>query len=239
MSTYGTLRDRATARVGLTGQSEAEGIAQAALEEAMRYISFIVRVPSLVGSATATAPASPTLEANAITLDTGGFNILSSYSTPDRLYVKKSSAIVGYGTPYEFLEYNHFIDLKSLAGGARTDLFRPGLLDERPDFSYTITPANTIWAYPLTQNNVLTLFYRKTPAAYSGAATPEILPMFDYILVNAAEIVLKEWLREPAELTDMWELFEAKLGSQIRQYDLHLQSQRHRTHYRIHRSYRP
>lgn len=239
MATYEALRDRALARVGLTGQTEAQTVAQAALEEAMKFVAFNVRVPSLVASATATAPASPELESNAITLGVGGFNITATYSTPDRLYVKKDSSATDYGVPYEFVEYNHYIDLKSIPGGIRSDLFSSATIDELYDRAYTITPSGKVWARPLAQNNVLTLFYRQVPAAYSGAATPEILPMFDYILVNAAELVLKEWLREPTEILDTWELYEAKLGKQVERYDRFLHGQRKRSHLKIHKSYRP
>ena len=39
MSTYDTLRDRALNRTGLLGQSEAQTVAQMALEEAMKFVA--------------------------------------------------------------------------------------------------------------------------------------------------------------------------------------------------------
>lgn len=238
MATYEALRDRALAQVGLTGQTEAQTVAQTALEEAMKFVAFYVRVPSLIASATATAPADAELESNAITLGASGFNISAAYQCPDRLYVKKDSAEVNIGTPYEFLEYHHFQDLKSVPMGARPGIFDLGNYDERPRYCYTITPSSKVWAQPLSEDNVLTLVYRVSPAAYSGAATPEILGLFDYILVNAAVIALKEFLREPAEITTLWSLFEAGLMKDVQRYDLFLNSQRKRSHFRIHRSYR-
>jgi hypothetical protein len=242
MSTYATLRDRALDQVGCTGQTEAQTVAQVALEEAMKFVAFHVRIPSLVASATATAPASPELEASAIAL-TGGastFGITTGvFQCPDRLYVKKDSTTTGYGAPYEFYEYPNFIDLQSIPANQRTGLYDSGLFDERSRFSYTITPTDKVWAQPLTAGNVLTLFYRKSPAAYSGSATPEITPMFDYMLVNAAVLALKEWLREPAELTTLWALFEQGLAMDIQRYDSFINGRRKRSHLRIHRSYRP
>jgi hypothetical protein len=242
MSTYSTLRDRALDQVGCTGQTEAQTIAQVALEEAMKFVAFHVRIPSLVASATATAPSDPQLEASAIAL-TGGagtFGISTGvFQCPDTLWVKKDSSTVGYGTPYEFYEYNTFLALKAIPSGRRIGVLDNGFADERADFSWTITPTDKVWSEELVEDNVLTLFYRKSPAAYSGAATPEITPLFDYILVNAAVLALKEWLREPAELTTMWGLFEQGLMADVQRYDSFINGRRKRSHLRIHRSYRP
>lgn len=207
----------------------------------MRYVAQRVRIPSLIASATATAPADPENETNAISL-TGGagtFQISSGvFQAPDRLYVKKDSSTTNYGTPYEFLEYHHFLDLKSMPRYARIGITVPNADDIRPTYSYTITPSNKIWAQPLTQSNVLTLFYRISPAAYSGAATPEIMPLYDHILTMGAEIALKEWLREPNQIIPWWSLFSA-LDPQIELYDSAINSGRKRKHLRIHKSYKP
>ena len=224
--------------MGGVGQTDLQTVAQAALEEAMKFVAFHVRVPSLIASATATAPASPELEANAIAIGVGGFAVSSTFQCPDRLYIKKDSSVADIGTPYEFLEYHHFQDLKSIPGATRRDIFNPAALDERPQYSYTITPSDKIWAYPIAEDNLLTLVYRKVPAAYSGAASPEILAMFDYILVNGAVIALKEFLREPTEITTLWGLFEQGLKADVERYDLFLNGQRKRSHLKIHRSYR-
>lgn len=240
MSTYLVLRDRALRQASAYGQTEAQTVAQIALEEAMKFVAFNVRVPSLIAKATATAPASPTLEANAIGLTSvGGFNIsASTYQCPDRLYVKKDSSTVEIGTPYEVLEYHVFQDLKNIPSGNRIGVDSYGIFDERPQYSYTITPDGALWAQPLTVSNVLTLFYRIQPAAYADGSTPEILPLFDYILVKAAVLAVKEFLREPAEVTDMWTMFEGALMEDVKRYDQHLQGQHRRTTLKIHRSYR-
>lgn len=239
MATYDALRDRALGQVGCTGQTEAQAIAQQALEEAMKFVAFHVRIPSLIASATATAPASPMLESNAIAIGVGGFAVSSTYQCPDRLYVKTNSNAAEIGTPYEFMEYHHFQDLKNIAAGARIGVLDSVTLDERPDFCWTVTPSDKIWATPLKEDNVLTLVYRKVPAAYSGSSSPEILAMFDFILVNGAVIALKEWLREPADITTLWTLFESGLMKDVQRYDLFLNGQRKRSHLKIHRSYRP
>lgn len=238
MATYQTLRDRALNRVGCLGQSEAQTVAQNAMEEAMRFISFHVRVPSLISSATATAPASPTLKANAITLGVSGFNITATFQCIDRLYVKKDSSGDDEGVPYVYREYHHFLDIKNDPSPYRYSIDSPEIFDENPQRVFTITPDNKLWAMPLTQNNVLTLYYRVLPAAYSGGATPEVLPLFDYILVNAAEIALKEYLREPAEITNLWRLFEGGIMDDVKKYDEYLNGQYKRDSLKIHRSYR-
>lgn len=244
MSTYTVLRDRALGQVNLGGGTEAQAIAQTALEEAMKYVAFHVRIPSLISKATATAPANATLEASAISL-TGGagtFGIsANTYQTPDRLYIKAASSTEGYGVPYEYLEYHHFIDLKSIPSASRVGILDPSTSDERPDFAWTITPAGAVWAYPVKENNVLTLFYRIAPAAYSGAATPEIQPLYDYILVNGAVIALKEYLREPDKITNLWSLFDDEndgIIKDVRRYDLAINGARKRSHLKVHRSYR-
>ena len=237
--TYADLRDRALKQCSAFGQTEAQAIAEIALEECMKWVSFHVRVPSLIASATATAPADANLEANAITLGVGGFNITSTYSCIDRLYVKKESSVVEIGLPYEYYEYHYFQDLKSIPSNERVGLFTPAVYDERATYSFTITPSAKLWAQPLTENNVLTLVYRKAPAAYSGAATPEILPLFDHILVNGAALAVKEWQREPSELVDYWTLFDKSLSPQVERYNLFLSGQRKRKAVPIHRSYRP
>lgn len=239
MSTYQTLRDRALGQLGLVGQTDAQTVAQTALEEAMKFVAFNVRVASLVGSATATAPANPELEASAIAIETTGFAVTSGvFQTPDRLYVKKDSAATSPGIPYDFYEYDHFLDLKNIPSGSRFGVFEPGTIDELSQRAYTITPTNKIWALPLAAGNVLTLFYRKQPAAYVSGNTPEIAVQFDHILVNGAVIALKEWLREPAEITTLWTLFENGLKKDIETYDSFLNSRRKRKNLRIHKSYR-
>lgn len=243
MTIYSTLRDRALNQIGCLDQTEAQTVAQIALEECMKYIAFRIRVPSLIVKATqVTAPASPELEASAIAL-TGGagtFAITSGvYQCPDRLFVKNSSTTTDYGTPYTYMEYHHFIDLKSIPAGRRIGVFEPSQIDERPQFCWTITPSDTVWIHPIAQNNVVTLFYRKNPAAYVAGNTPEILPRYDYILVNAAVLALKEWLREPETISTIWNLFEQALDADIQRYDLEINAMRKRSHLQIHRSYRP
>lgn len=241
MTTYSVLRDRALAQVDCVGQTEAQTIAQAALEEAMKFVAFHVRIPSLIASATATAPASPELETNAIAIEGGAgtFGVTSGvYQCPDRLYIKQSSSALSPGTPYEYYEYHHFLDLKTIPGGDRIGILEPGNIDERARFSWTITPTGKVWAQPLSASNVLTLYYRKSPAAYSTNVAPELLPLFDYILVNGAVVALKEFLREPADIVHYWELFEVHLRKDVDRYDLFLNSQRKRGSFRIHRSYR-
>lgn len=244
--TYEALRDRALDQCGVTGQSEAETLAEAALEEAMKFVAFNVRIPSLIASATATVPApgvgsDVNLEDNAIPLGMGGFGITAgAYQAPDRLYIKKDSDATEKGAPYDFLEYHHYLDLKNIPAGNRIGIFTPGTIDERPERPWTITPDNKVWATSITEGNVMTLYYRITPAPYgNGSGSPELLAMFDYILVKGAVLAVKEWLREPEQITTLWDLFESQMTRDVERYDLFLNSQRKRTFFKIHRSYRP
>ena len=240
--TYETLRDRALSQTGNLGQSEAESVAQIALEEAMKFVAFHVRIPTLIASAIATAPASPALEANAIALEGGAGTFQISpgvYQCPDRLYVKKDSTTVGYGTPYNYIEYHHYLDLKQVPAGQRIGLLDAETFNEAPDFPWTITPSQKVWSESLAEANILTLFYRKSPAAYGdGTGTPEILPKYDYLLVNGAKIAVEYFLREPAEMKTMWRLFEEHLIPDVQRYDLEINGQRKRSSIKLHRSYR-
>ena len=241
MATYQDLRDRALAQVSAVGQTEAQTVAQQALEEAMKFVAFHVRIPTLIAKATATAGASPDLESNAIAIETTGFSVTAGqFQVPDRLYVKKDSGTVEIGTPYDFFEYHHFQDLKNAPSetGMRYSIYTPWSMDERSNFSWTITPDKKVWATPLAQNNVLTLYYRKVPAVYGASTVPEIDTLFDHILVNGAVLALKEYLREPAEVSTMWGLFEAGLMRDIERYDNFLNGQRKRSRITLHRSYR-
>jgi hypothetical protein len=238
MSTGQTLRDRALKQVGCLGQTEAEDFAELALEECMKFVAFNVRVPSLIGSAQATAPADPDLEASAIPIGLTGFAVSATFKAPDSLWVKKDSSAVNYGTPYDFLEYDHFLALGAIPTQIREG-FDALVASERPKHCWTITPSDKVWATPLTEGNVLTLFFRKEPAAYGDAVTPEIHALFDYILVNGAVLALKEWLREPDGVVNMWQIFRDGLAQDIADYKSHLNGRRKRSNIRIHRSYRP
>lgn len=238
MATYEQLRDRALGQTGTTGMTEPQTIAQYALEEAMRFVASHVRIQSLIGSATATAPADAHLETNAITLGVSGFNISSSFQCIDRLYVKKDSSVVGRGTPYEYVEYDYFHDLKAAPGSIRVGVYDAASYDERPMYSYTLTPDGKIWSTDIAEDNVLTLVFQKTPAAYSGSSTPEILTKFDYILVDAAVIAIKEWQKEPAEIVTLRTLFQNGLMNDVKLYAEYLKGQYKRDTLKVHRDYR-
>ena len=213
-------------------------LAEIALAECVKFVSFHIRVAALVGSATATAPASPELESNALSITTD-FSI-SDFRTPDRLFVKQNSSSVEKGAPYEFLEYDTALDLlysPSSRFGITRDSDSYG--DDIPERWYTITPSNKIWARPLSEGNVLTFFYRKEPAAFVAGNTPEINPQFDWILTKGAVLAIKEAQREPDRIMSMWDLFSAGLGDDLDRYDSFLNGRRKRDEIRIHKSHRP
>lgn len=239
MTTYLELRDEALARVSCTGQTLAQGVAQNALKEAMKFVAFHVRVLSLISKATFTVVSTaPTLEANAIPIGVSGFAASATFQCVDRLYIAKDAAAKTPGLPYDFYEYHNFLDLNNIPDNIRWGLnSTTGTeLSPRP---YTLTPSNSIWTTNIATGNVATLFYRVSPAAYADGTTPEINPLFTSILVSAAEIALKEWLREPEQMTHLWALFEAALMPDIQRYDNFVTGGRKRSHVKIHRSYRP
>lgn len=239
MATYQQLRDDVLSKTGYTGQLEATTVVEKALAEAMKFVAFNVKIASLIKKATATAPASPELESNAIAIGSGGFNI-SDFQQIDKLFVKSASATSGYGLPYDPKEYWDILELQAIPSpynGTRL-LDTERSFDDTPKRWYTQTPDDKIWCKPVKQGDILTLFYRTEPAAYNNSNTPEISSRFNYILVKAGELALKEFLREPDQISTMWDLFEAVLQKDIAKYNDALAGGRVRDSFKIHRSYR-
>lgn len=234
MATYQELKVKA---LNLTDQSleidaDASAIAEYGLEEGLKYVANQINLPGLIGQASATWGAST----ESIPLGLGGFEI-TDYQAPNRLYIKRDSDVEGVGIPYEYLEYLFWLDAKSIPlGDTRDSLFEENTLDERPARSYTIDFDSNLIAHPVAEDNVLTFFYKKEPAAYSAIGVPEIPSNFNYILVDAAILCLKEWLREPEAIVAPQTLFKA-LDPAIAVIQEELWGKRKRRNLKIHRSY--
>lgn len=241
MSTYLQLRDRAISQISLTGNADAQEVAQIALQECMRYVAHKVRVPALLPTVAAAAPAPGGDGVIAMTL-TGTFALGSGvYQAPDRLWVAKTSGDVtalDKGTPYKYYPIEAYRDLSNIAPNFRTYIDSDSINDLDSKFRWTVDEATgTVYIDPVEEGNYVTLQYHKSPAAYADGTTPEILPLFDYILVDGAVLALKEWLREPGEILTYRSLFRA-LDPDIEEYKRHIAGTRKRTQLRMHRSYR-
>ena len=203
MATYGTLKNTVLTYLDLVGSTDAGTVVEKALVETLKYIQARATVPKLIGKATATWGASTT----SIPIGTTGspkFNVtLTDFGSPNRLYVARDSNADAPGIPYTFREYLEFQDLKAVPSGElRDSLYDPASRDERPDRSWTIDsitdPADPkVIIYPASENNVLTLFYNKPPAAFVSGNSPEIDADWDHLLVEGAFKITDQWLKEP------------------------------------------
>lgn len=223
MTTYSTLLDRALKLTDSEDVTQAEAVGQIALEEALKYVASKVYLPDLVASASYTYTDSDTYVD--ISADLG----ISDYETPEYLYIDD--------IPYVYREWHEWKILKNSPGQVREDLSSPLTYDERPNRVYTIDPNNRIYIYPVSEDDVVEFFYRKSPAAYTSGGTPEMPSLFDSILVNGAVMYIKEYIREPEAIINPYELF-SKLDPQIEELDRHLNSKRSKPHIRLSRRYR-
>jgi hypothetical protein len=240
MATYTALLARATGQLGLTGQLDAEEIGAVALYEAMRYVAFYVPIPSLSPIVSATAPAPAGDGVITMGLYTTFGLASGTFQAPDRLWVAESSSVVTSlekGTIYNFMEYQDYLDASSVSLGFRDGINPHPIADMQHRLVWTVKDNTDVLVMPVAQGNEVTLRYRKEVAANTGSNTPEILPLFDFILVNAAVLVLKEWQREPAAITTMWELFSS-LKPSIEEYKRHIAGTRRRMDLRVNRNYR-
>lgn len=240
MATYSTLVTRALNQLRLASNLDAQEVAEVAIAEAMKFVAFHVRIPSLLPSVGALAPAPGIDDVISMTL-TGTFGLSAGvYQAPDRLWVAQAQSDVtdlNKGTAYTFVPYDTYLDLTSISSNYREDLSATRY-DELPSsYVWTIKDDSTIFAKPLAEDNYVTLRYHKVPTAYASNGTPEILPMFDFILVNATVLALKEWLREPDQMLTLWDLYQSLMPS-IDEYKRHITATRKRGNLRIHRAYR-
>lgn len=225
--TYSQLRDLALKMCDASGSSEAESVAEAALEETMSYLATKLELPALIKRANATWGSSTT----SIAISTGGFNA-TDFQSPNRLFIAQT--VDSYteetpGIPYDFVEYMNWLDLMSIPNGINDPrIFESGAVDARPARAWTINLDEEVVVCPIAENNYLTLFYNTEPAAYTDNGYPEIPAQYSYILVNGAVLILKEYIREPEQIIDPRTLLRS-LDDQIRELDIHKRSNRRNT----------
>ena len=238
MATYSTLKATVLTLLDLTGSTDAGTVVETALIETLKYIAARASLPQLIGSATATWGSATT----SVPIGTSGdpkFN-LSDFGTPNRLYVKKDSSVVGAGIPYTYVEYLDFLDLQNVPyGDVRDSLYEPASIDARPHYAWTIdhsTSPGAVIPYPISENNVLTLYYNKAPAAYNASNSPEIDALWDRLLTEGAFMITDQWLKEPEKPLPP-HLLLARLNPEIDEYKLAKRSNRKRSHVRISNRY--
>lgn len=225
MATYSTLLSNVLTLCDCVGDTGASNVAKIALELTMRLVSSRVYLRGLVGSATYIV-VDPDLS---VAIGVGGFGI-TDYSTPNRLYVN--------AIPYDFREYLDWLDLKSVPNGVRLFITEANTYDARPSRAWTIDDTNSIIADPLSVGDVLTFKYNKQPAAYADAGTPELPVEFDTILVSAASNVVKEYLKDPDQIANIYDLIASpSVIAQIEELDNKQNSNRKRRRLRMARSY--
>lgn len=231
--TYSQLKATVLTLCDESGSTDAGAVVEVALLETLKYIATQVEVPGLTSSAQATWGAATT--SLSITSD---FNI-SDFASANRLYVKKDSTSEDYGTPYDFVEFLHWHDLKSVPNNNfREYISTPARLDERPLKSWTLgLDQDDVFIDPIAENNVVTLFYNKEPAAYADGGYPEIGAKWDYLLVAGASLVLQYWLREPDIIIDHHSII-AGIDPLIAKYDSELNTRRKRDQLKISHRYR-
>lgn len=226
MTTYSTLVSKALILSEQEDVTSAQDVAEIAIIEALKYVATKVYVPELIGSATYTWTSLDT----SISLVSDFGVSLSVYAGPARLYVNE--------IPYDYRDYLVYLDLKNVASGDRVFITQPLTSDENPDRVYTIDLSNNIIPDPEpVDGQDVVFYYHKMPAAYASGGTPEIAPSFDSLLVNGTVLWLKEWLRDPEQIINPYELFQ-KLDPQIKEMDLRFASNRRRDHIRLSKSYR-
>lgn len=238
MATYGTLKTTTLTLLDLTGSTDAGTVVETALVETLKYIAARASLPQLIGSATATWGAATT----SIPIGTTGspkFN-LTDFGTPNRLYLKREASVDGVGIPYTYLEYLDFLDLQNVPyGDTRDSLYEPASIDARPHYAWTIdhsTSPGAVIAYPVSENNVLTLYYNKAPAAYNASNSPEIDALWDRLLTEGAFLITDQWLKEP-ERPKPPHLLLSQLDPEIDEYKRAKTSNRKRSTLRVSNRY--
>jgi hypothetical protein len=225
MATYLQLKTKVLKLVEQVGSSDVAAIAEIGLEETMKFVAIRVPLASLRGTALYTWQSGDT-EAN-IATDFG----VANFEFAERLFVAN--------VPYAFRDYATSLDLQNTPGARRMALFEPFTQDERPAKSWTIDDSSNIIPYPVNVGNELKLRYIKSPAPYADATVPEIPTLFDFILVNGATMICKEYLlpSEKKGLLNPYAILQA-LEPQINELDIYLHTLRKDNVIKIHPAYR-
>lgn len=238
MATYGELKTRALRLADEVGNSDAALVAEEGLLEALRYVSTRVIVDALVGTAEYTVLGTePEVNLQPVfELFVTDFAITDASAPlePLVLYVRNAN---DDGIAYDYRRFLDWKRLKTVPGRNREFIFTASLRDRRPDRSFTINASNQLIVFPEPRTDqVLTFHYKKDPAPYLDATTPELPTNWQSILVNAATMYIKEMVRQPEEIINPFELF-AGLDRQIKDFEREERSRRGRPRITMHRSY--
>lgn len=236
MATYNTLKTEVLVNCDHVGSTDAGTVVEYALRTCVRYISSRTELPKLRTSKTYTV-IDADITAGSISITGASKLNATDYSTPNRLFIRRNSAATAPGQVYDYSEHMHYLEQKAFSiRGERTSLYDVGNEDLRPAYAYTIDADDNLIIDPIAVDNVITFYYMKEPAAYGSGTTPEIPSEFQYILVNGATLILKEWIREPDQIIDPHTVL-ASLNPQIEQLDLFLHGRRKRSMIKLHPSY--
>ena len=233
MATYSTLKSRVLTKLDSTGVTDVGSMVEIGLEEAMRYVASKVSLPGLISSAEYQWQDGDTSASISSDFSVSGFEI------PHLLFVKKSAPTIDdKGKPYDFLEYDTWIQLKAVPSRDRISILTTAINDELPDRSWTIESEDNVIILPLPEeDDYVTLFYYTSPAAYSDAGTPELTAQFHYILEEGARLIGDHYKKDPDEIIPYPQLLSG-IDPLISELHVHLNSRRKRHNYKVAKSYR-
>lgn len=221
--TYAQLKTQLLILTNGVGSDELGTLADTALLEVMRYIARNVPdLPALVGKATATWPALPTTTLS-IATDFGVTNI----NTARRLYVRSPTLTNGYGPLYTYrtLETYHTIMYPARGRYARSQFPDNDIFETTNrvwTIDYTTVTTGQIMISQVSPADIVTLFYTK------DIPTTGVVPLpgdFDNLLLQGAQVIMENWIKEGENLVSMERLLERNLDmgiSTLRTYLLSL-----------------
>jgi hypothetical protein len=193
----------------------------------MKYVASRVYIASLIPSATYTWQDG----------DTGidlvadfGIN-LADFVTPYILTVS--------GVPYNFRDFIEWTQLKAVpSSSVRISISAPVSIDERPGATYTIDPNSVILLNPEpSEDEVVELFYRVSPAPYADLTVPEIPSDWDWILVDGGVSWVQAWENNEDQILTPSQIF-VNLNKPIRDLNLAINSGRRHSKLKLAFSYR-
>lgn len=202
MATYSELLDDVLVMTETQGVTDVIALVKIALPRCVRYISRRVDLSQLIQTSTYTW-ASGTTQASL-----GVDFAVTDYQTPYLLLVGE--------TPYNYLEFKDWLVLKFKPGGWREGLDAP-TRDLRYEFSFTIDLDDNIILYPIPVDQVVTLYYFSSVAAYADAGVPEIPSDWTDILIDGACLVVKTYIENPSAPVNFDSIFK-NLDTTIDQY---------------------
>lgn len=207
--TYAQLKTQLLILVNGTGSIELGTLADTALLEVMRYIARNVPdLPTLIGRSEATWPASPANSLD-IATDFGVTNI----NTARRLYVRAPTVTRGYGPLYTYrtLETYHSIMYPRAGLYERTQFPDDPFYENMSrvwTIDYTTVSTGEILISQVSEGDIVTLFYTKDIPTSGAVPLPGD---FDNLLLQGAQVIMENWIKEGENLVSMEKLLERNL----------------------------